>query len=130
MRRDPAQVGGDQDLGDVVGNVRRRVEAAEQARRPLAERLVGETDPSRRVLVERHGGEGYGGRRPVRQMQPVGVLGGSTPGWPSGIGSGPSVIRLVSIVRTPSWSTPIANRSMLRGAGPNWEPAHLMPSRS
>ncbi len=61
------------------------------------------------------------------QMQLPGALAGMSPGWPSGTGSGPRVILLVSTVRTPL-ATLLAKRSMLRGAGPSsWI---LMPSRS
>ena len=60
-------------------------------------------------------------------MQPVGVRGGMRPGWPSATGSGPSVILPVLMVRTPTPSTVIEKRSMLRGAGPNWAPSALMP---
>src|SRR4051794_27890178 len=43
---------------------------------------------------------GAGGSR-TGQMQPVGVRGGSIPGWPTATGSGPRVILPVLIVRTP-----------------------------
>ncbi len=65
--------------------------------------------------------------RALAQMQLPGALAGMSPGWPSGTGSGPRVILLVSTVRTPL-ATLLAKRSMLRGAGPSsWI---LMPSRS
>ena len=51
-------------------------------------------------------------------------------GWPTAIGSGPSVILEVSSTSVPSASTVIANRSMPCGAGPYWLPSALMPSRS
>ena len=52
------------------------------------------------------------------------------PGWPRAIGSGPSVILPVSSVSTPDPSTVAEKRSMLRGAGPYWAPAALIPSLS
>ncbi len=65
-----------------------------------------------------------------RQMQPVGVRGGMSPGWPSAIGSGPSVILPVLMVSLPAPSTMVAKRSMPRGAGPNCAPSALIPRRS
>lgn len=52
------------------------------------------------------------------------------PGWPSATGSGPSVILPVLMMSRPSASTRMAKRSMLRGAGPYWAPAALIPRRS
>ncbi len=60
----------------------------------------------------------------------LGPAGGMIPGWPMATGRGPSVILPVSMVNTPLPSTLTANLSMLRAAGPNWEPSALIPSRS
>ena len=51
-------------------------------------------------------------------------------GWPTAIGSGPSVIFPVFTVSAPVSSTVTANRSMLRGAGPYCGPRALIPRRS
>ena len=78
----------------------------------------------------RYGSSGGAGGYGHGQMHPVGEVGGMMPGWPTAIGSGPSVILPVSTVSTPSPSTTTPNRSMLRGAGPYCGPSALIPRRS
>src|SRR4029078_8535629 len=69
----------------------------------------GPLPPGRQVAVQLH-------------ARSWGTRGGITPGWPSGMGSGPSVTWLVSTVSTPAASTSSEDWPLPRSAGPSPPP--------